>query len=87
MLYPLLKIRNILFECKIIIYNSILKPILLYGSETWIMTDTLRSKITDAKIRVLRTFKRLTKRDKLRNAKMRDELKTELVKKKNHRHK
>ena len=45
MLYPLLKDKNISRECKVIVYKSILKPILLYGSENWSLTTKTESKL------------------------------------------
>ena len=52
MLYPLLKDKNIPIQCKVTIYTTILRPILLYGSETWSMTKKLESKIGATEMRV-----------------------------------
>lgn len=52
-LYPLLRERNIPREVKVSIYNTILKPILLYGSETRTLTEKMKSKITAAEMKVL----------------------------------
>ena len=37
-IYPLIKDRNIPAKCKTIIYDTILRPILIYGSEAWSLT-------------------------------------------------
>lgn len=41
-LYPTLKDKNIPAKAKTIIFTTILRPVLLYGSETWTMTTSLR---------------------------------------------
>ena len=79
MLYPLLKDKNIPIHCKTTIYNTILKPILLYGSETWTMTKNFISKVNSAEMKVLRIIKGVTRKDKIRNTKIREELKIEPV--------
>ena len=56
MVYPLLRDRNIPRRCKIIIYQSILKPILMYGSEVWSLTTKTESRLQAAEMRVLRPY-------------------------------
>lgn len=80
MLYLLLIDKNIPVQCNTI-YNTTLKPVLLYGSEIWVMMDKLRSKITAVEIKVLRIIKGVTKRDRIRNIKIRDDLKIEPLEK------
>ena len=74
MLYPLLKDKNIPCECKAIVYKSILKPILLYGSENWSLTMKTESKLQAAKMRMLRLIKGVKRRDSIRNVNIREEL-------------
>lgn len=74
LMYPLLRDPNIPLECKVTIYQSILKPILLYGSEVWSLTTKTQSKLQAAEMRVLRTIKGVTRRDKIRNTTIREEL-------------
>jgi len=74
MLYPLLKDKNIPRECKVIVYKSILKPILLYGSENWSLTTKTESKLQAAEMRMLRLIKGVTRRDRIRNVNIREEL-------------
>ena len=73
MMYPLLKDRHIPKECKLIIYGTILKPILTYGSEMWALTSKTESKLQAAEMRVLRLIKGVTRRDKIQNTAIRRE--------------
>ena len=78
-LYPLLRDPHIHKRIKTHIYNSILKPILLYACETWVMTERLKSKIQAAEMRVLRLIFGVTKRDRVRNTTIRAALKVEPI--------
>ena len=60
MMYPLLKDRHVPRQSKMIIYKTILKPILLYGAETWSLTTKTQSKLQAAEMRVLRLIKGVT---------------------------
>ena len=75
MVYPLLRDRNIPRRCKIIIYQSILKPILMYGSEVWSLTANTESRLQAAEMRVLRLIMGVTRKDRMRNSRIREELK------------
>ena len=46
MMYPPLKDKHAPRECKITIYRTILKPLLLYGSKVWSLTLRTESKLT-----------------------------------------
>jgi len=59
---------------KLIIYQSILKPILLYGAEVWSLTSKTESSLQAAEMRVLRTIVGVTRRDRIRNATIREKL-------------
>ena len=74
LMYPLLRDVNIPRDCKITIYHTILKPILLYGSEVWSLTTRTESKLQAAEMRVLRTIKGVTRKDRIRNTTIRAEL-------------
>lgn len=52
-LYPLQKDRNMPTPCKVIVFSTILKPVLLYDAEGWVLT-TLESKVQACEMRVLR---------------------------------
>ena len=57
-----------------IAYTTILRPILLYGSESWALTNKTKSKIQAAEMKILRVIKGVTRRDRLRNVDIRNEL-------------
>ena len=54
---------------------TILRPILLYGHESWILTKKMNSKMTAADMKVLRLVKGVTRRDRVRNADIYNEFK------------
>ena len=56
-MYPLSKDKNIPQDCKVTIYLTILKPILLYGSEVWSLTAKIESNLQAAEMRVLRAIR------------------------------
>ena len=61
-------------KSKLIIYKTILKPILLYGAESWSLTTKTQSCLQAAEMRVLRLIKGVTRLDKCRNTDIREEL-------------
>ncbi len=62
-------------KCKLIVYNTLVIPIMLYGTECcWNLTTKLESKIQAAEMRVLRIIRGVTRRDKMRNVQIREEL-------------
>ena len=73
-LYPLLKDRHVPQNTKIIIHTTILRPILLYGSEVWTLTQRTKSKLQAAEMKVLRLIKGVTRWDRIRNEDIRREL-------------
>jgi len=48
----ILKARNINIKYKVIIYKTLIKPVLMYGAETWVLskTDELRLGVFERKI-------------------------------------
>ena len=74
MLYPILKDKNVPRKCKITIYKTILKPVLTYASECWALTTKTKSKVQAAEMRVLRLIRGVTRRDRLRNDRIRKDL-------------
>ena len=54
LLYPLFKNISFSRKVKTLIYKTVLRPILLYGSEVWTLTTKSRSKVQAAKMRILR---------------------------------
>src|ERR1700755_2610426 len=79
MLYPLLKERGIPTEVKVLIYTTILRPILLYGSECWAMNRVHKSRIEAAEMRVLRVIRGVSLRDRMRSELVRQELGVESI--------
>ena len=77
MLYPLMKDRNIPRKVKTLIYTSILRPVLIYGHESWTLTSKTRNQIQTAEMKVLRLIKGVTRLDRLRNEDIRRELEVE----------
>ena len=51
-LVNILKAKNINRKCKVIIYKTLIKPVLMYGAETWVLSkvDELRLGVLDRKI-------------------------------------
>lgn len=78
-LHPLMREKLIPRQVKAIIYKTILRPVLTYGSETWTLTDRMKSKIQAAEMRVLRMIKGVTRCDRLRNEDIRKELEVESI--------
>ena len=76
-LYPLRKEKYIPRKCKLEIYRTMLKPILLYGAESWVLDTRAQSKLQGAEKRVLRAIKGVTRRDRVRNLDIRRELRVE----------
>ena len=68
MMYRLLRDRNVPCKAKLVIHKTILRPILLYGHESWVTTKRLDSRIHAADKKVFRLIKGVTRRDKIRNA-------------------
>jgi hypothetical protein len=79
LLYPLLKDKHIPTTCKVAIYISVLRPVLLYGCESWTLTSKFKSKVQAAEMRVLRLIKGVTRRDRLRNDDIRNELEVQNI--------
>ena len=74
MMYPLLQNRFLPRECKVVIYKTIMRPILLYGSEIWSPTSRTASKLQAAEMMAWRLIKGVTRRERIRNAQIRAEL-------------
>jgi hypothetical protein len=78
-LFPLMKDRNVPRKVKTIIYTSILRPILVYGYESWALSTRDKSKIQSCEMRVLRVIMGVTRRDRRRNEDIREELGVENI--------
>lgn len=73
-LYPIMKDRYVPDKVKTTIFEGLLTPILMYGSESWTMTSRERSRIQATEMKTLRTIAKKTRRDKLRNETIRNQL-------------
>lgn len=61
-------------ETQLSVYRTIFKPILTYGQETWIPSERTRSRIQAIEMRFLRRILNITRRDRIRNAIVREQL-------------
>lgn len=59
--------REIAVETKIKVYKTICRPILTYGSETWITTSRQKSKIQATEMIILRRIMGITRLHRIRN--------------------
>ena len=71
-LAPLLRHPNIPIDIKAKLIESIFRPTLTYQSQTWTLTKSLERKITTCEIRCLRRAANKTRRDKVKNTKIRE---------------
>lgn len=71
--------REITKETKRRVYESVLVPTLIYGCESWVLTNYLKSRITACEMKILRKIEGVTKLDKVRNETIRRNLKVKSV--------
>nr|CAI5841879.1 unnamed protein product [Callosobruchus analis] len=64
---------------EIMVYNTVYKPILTYGCESWTLNRRTQSRIQAMEIKDLRAVKRVTKRDKIRDDKIREDVNVESI--------
>lgn len=74
LLRPLLADKMISEQLKVKIYVSFLRPILLYGCETWSVSKPSESKINAAEMNVLKTIYNVTKQNKPSDIEVRKKL-------------
>ena len=60
-------------------YKAVARPTALYGSETWVTTKRDMTGLEAAEMRFLRSVKRYTRLDKIRNEVIRKELETPAI--------
>nr|XP_014280962.1 uncharacterized protein LOC106683788 [Halyomorpha halys] len=73
--------REIGMNVKLHIYKSVFLPILLFGAESWILTDRQESRLTTTEMKFLGRTVGKAKRDHVRNKRIRQELGIVSVKK------
>ena len=55
-LYPTIKCKQLSYETKIIIYKTIIRPVVTYGSETWTLTKADENKLVCWERKILRSI-------------------------------
>ena len=78
-LAPLLRHPNIPIEIKAKLIESIFRPALTYQNLTWTLAKTLERKITTCEMRCLRRAVNKTRRDKIKNTKIREMVGTTIL--------
>lgn len=66
--------KELSIKAKIAIYKTIYVPNLIYGHESWILTDRVRSRIQAAEMRYLRKILGINRLDKVKNSVIREKL-------------
>lgn len=66
-------------KTKISVYKAIFRTVLIYGSESWVLTDTLKSRIQAVEMRYLRRVRNVNRMDRMRNESIREQLEVEPV--------
>src|SRR5699024_1416738 len=62
---------------KLAVYHSLFKSTLTYGQESWILTERTRSRVQATEMRFLRRILGITRRDRVRNVVVRENLNIE----------
>jgi len=70
--HPLWKRRQVSMETKVAIYQAAVLPVLLYGSETWVLSVKESSRLEVFNMRCVRVIAGVTKFDHKRNEELRE---------------
>ena len=73
-LYPIMSDNYVPVKAKTAIFEELLTPIMTYGSESWTLTSRDKSRVQASEMTTLRTIARKTRRDKIRNTTIRNQL-------------
>lgn len=71
--------KEISQKTKMAVYNTIYKPILTYGGESWVLNSQMKSRLQTLEMKYLRGVKGISRRDKIRNEAVRSELNVEPI--------
>jgi hypothetical protein len=66
--------KDIRKERKLNIYNKLIKSSLLYGSETWRLIESNKRRVEATEMDALRRSSRISRKDKIRNVTMRQQI-------------
>ena len=59
-------------EAQVTIYNSLFRSVLIYGHESWILTERTRSRVQAAEMRFLRRIVGVSRMDHISNTRIRE---------------
>lgn len=77
--YPFIRKKEISKKTKMVVYSTVFKPILTYGSESWVLNKQMKSKLQALEMKYLRGVTGITRKDRIRNDVVRKELCAEPV--------
>ena len=66
--------KDIRKERKLNIYNALIKSSLLYGSETWRLTENNKRRVEATEMDALRRSSRISRKDRIRNVTIRQQI-------------
>jgi hypothetical protein len=66
--------KDIRKERKLNIYNALIKSNLLYGSETWRLTENNKRRVEATEMDVLRRSSRISRKERIRNVTVRQQI-------------
>ena len=66
--------KDIRKERKLNIYNALIKSSLLYGSETWKLTENNKRRVEATEMDVLRTSSRISRKERIKNVTIRKQI-------------
>lgn len=71
--------REVSKRTKTKIHESVLVPMLIYGSESWVLSDNLKSKVEACEMKILRKIEGVSRMDKIKSEVVRERLKVKGV--------